>query len=220
MKMRRNLLAAVSSLAVMSAVLLTGCGAPADEGTAIRDTGFLTLSVNPEIRIEYDEEGRVIGLTGQNDDGKNIVASYPDYIGKECDEVLNDLIVKINEAGYFVEEIEGGRKNIVLQLEPGSVVPSSTFLEDVTASTQNAVKNLNLSSGIVTIDDDDYDPAYAKTVLLLPTSLWKRRKKLPSPMQVSMRQTPFLTTGNLTMTTEPLFLNWNSPQTAWNMNTT
>ena len=162
MKMRRNLLAAVSSLAVMSAVLLTGCGAPADEGTAIRDTGFLTLSVNPEIRIEYDEEGRVIGLTGQNDDGKNIVASYPDYIGKECDEVLNDLIVKINEAGYFVEEIDGGRKNIVLQLEPGSVVPSSTFLEDVTASTQNAVKNLNLSSGIVTIDDDDYDPAYAK----------------------------------------------------------
>ena len=162
MKMRRNLLAAVSSLAVMSAVLLTGCGAPADEGTAIRDTGFLTLSVNPEIRIEYDEEGRVIGLTGQNDDGKNIVASYPDYIGKECDDVLNDLIVKINEAGYFVEEIDGGRKNIVLQLEPGSVVPSSTFLEDVTASTQNAVKNLNLSSGIVTIDDDDYDPAYAK----------------------------------------------------------
>ena len=162
MKMRRNLLAAVSSLAVMSAVLLTGCGAPADEGTAIRDTGFLTLSVNPEIRIEYDEEGRVIGLTGQNDDGKNIVASYPDYIGKECDEVLNDLIVIINEAGYFVEEIAGGSKNIVLQLEPGSVVPSSTFLEDVTASTQNAVKNLNLSSGIVTIDDDDYDPAYAK----------------------------------------------------------
>ena len=162
MKMRRNLLAAVSSLAVMSAALLTGCGAPADEGTAIRDTGFLTLSVNPEIRIEYDDEGRVIDLTGQNDDGKTIVASYQDYIGKECDDVLNDLIVKINEAGYFVEDIDGGRKNIVIQLEPGSVVPSSTFLEEVTASTQNAVKNLHLSSGIVTIDDDDYDPDYAR----------------------------------------------------------
>ena len=32
----------------------------------------------------------------------------------------------------------------------------------MSASTQEAVRGLELSSGIVTIDDDDYDPAYAK----------------------------------------------------------
>ena len=32
----------------------------------------------------------------------------------------------------------------------------------MSASTQEAVKGLEISSGIVTIDDDDYDPAYAK----------------------------------------------------------
>ena len=100
MKMRRNLLAAVSSLAVMSAALLTGtgCGAPADEGTAIRDTGFLTLSVNPEIRIEYDDEGRVIDLTGQNDDGKTIVASYRDYIAGQTLALSIDLVEGIDPA--------------------------------------------------------------------------------------------------------------------------
>ena len=154
-------------MTVLSAALLTGCGAPAAQttataGTAIQDTGFLTLSVNPEIRVEYDEKGLVVGLSGQNDDGRAIVASYQDYIGKECDDVLRDLIVKINEAGYFVEDIDGGRKNIVIQIEPGSVIPDDRFLEEVSASTREAVKNLRLSSGIVTIDDDDYDPDYAR----------------------------------------------------------
>ena len=162
MKLRRKLFAAVSSLAVASAVLLAGCGAPAQDGTALKETGTLTLSVNPEIQIEYNRDGKVTALTGRNDDGKGIVEAYPDYIGKDCEIVLQDLIVEINEAGYFVDDIDGNKKNIVLQLEPGSVLPSDDFLADMSASTQDAVKGLNLSSGIVTIDDDDYDPAYAK----------------------------------------------------------
>lgn len=162
MKLRRKLFAAVSSLAVASAVLLTGCGAPAQEGTALKETGTLTLSVNPEIQIEYNREGKVTDLTGRNDDGKTIVAAYPDYIGKNCEVVLQDLIVEINEAGFFVDDIDGNKKNIVLQLEPGSVLPSDDFLEDMSLRTQETVKGLDLASGIVTIDDDDYDPAYAK----------------------------------------------------------
>ena len=162
MKLRRKLFAAVSSLAVASAVLLAGCGAPAQEGTALKETGVLTLSVNPEIQIEYNRDGKVTALTGRNDDGKGIVEAYPDYIGKDCEAVLRDLIVEINEAGYFVDDIDGNKKNIVLQLEPGSVLPSDNFLADMSASTQEAVRGLEISSGIVTIDDDDYDPAYAK----------------------------------------------------------
>ena len=168
MKSRRKFFAAVSSLAIALTVLLTGCGAPAQEGTALKETGILTLSVNPEIQIEYNRDGKVTALTGRNDDGKGIVEVYPDYIGKNCETVLQDLIVEINEAGYFVDDIDGNKKNIVLQLEPGSVLPSDNFLADMSASTQEAVKRLSLSSGIVTIDDDDYDPAYAKDGKLSP----------------------------------------------------
>ena len=60
MKLRRKFFAAVSSLAVAATVLLAGCGAPAQEGTALKETGTLTLSVNPEIQIEYDGDGKVI----------------------------------------------------------------------------------------------------------------------------------------------------------------
>lgn len=148
MKSRRKLFAAVSSLAVAITVLLTACGAPTQQGTALKETGTLTVSVNPEIQIEYNKDGKVTALTGRNDDGKGIVEVYTDYIGKSCEDVLQDLIVEINEAGYFVDDIDGNKKNIVLQLEPGSVLPSDDFLANMSASTQEAVKGLNLSSGI------------------------------------------------------------------------
>ena len=178
MKLRRKVLAAVSSLAVLAAVLLAGCATQPAEGNALKETGILTLSVNPEIQIEYNKEGRVTALSGQNEDGKGIVASYQDYIGKDCSEVLQDLIVEINEAGYFVEDVDGNQKNIVLQLEPGSVLPSSDFLANMSASTQDAVKGLRLSSGIVTIDDDDYDPAYVKDGGVSPYITLEKAKEI------------------------------------------
>ena len=162
MKLRRKLIAAASSLAVTTAVLLAGCGASQETAAPLSQTGTLMLSVNPEIQIEYDRQGLVTGLTGRNEDGKAIVSAYPDYIGKECGTVLGELIVEINQAGYFLEDIDGNERNIVLQIEPGSVLPSSDFLMDMTVSTQEAVRELNLASGIVTIDDDDYDQTYAR----------------------------------------------------------
>lgn len=76
MKSRRKLFAAVSSLAVAITVLLTACGAPTQQGTALKETGTLTVSVNPEIQIEYNKDGKVTALTGRNDDGKGIVEVY------------------------------------------------------------------------------------------------------------------------------------------------
>lgn len=163
MKTRKKLLTAVSSLAIAAMVLLTGCGGTAQsEVPEVNETGVITLSVNPEIKIEYDKDGLVTGITGANDDGKAIVEAYPDYIGKECRTVLAELIAEINEAGYFIDDIDGHEKNIVIQLEPGSIMPSEDFLTVISDSTREAVKNLKLGSGIVTIDDDDYDQSYAK----------------------------------------------------------
>ena len=83
MKTRRRLAAAIFSLAMTAMVLLTGCGNSAESQTAVPQeaaAGVITLSVNPEIRIEYDRQGLVTGITGANDDGKAIVEAYPDYI--------------------------------------------------------------------------------------------------------------------------------------------
>ena len=199
MKLRRTFLVTVSSLALLSTALLTGCGsqqtaadnsiqasteeitaeAPAETGSAaLAETGILVLSVNPEIQIDYDKEGVVTTITGRNEDGKKIAEASQDEIGKNCDEVLKNLITEIHSAGYFVEDIDGHQKNIVVQIEPGSVLPSDDFLENMSASTQSAVKGLKLTSDIVTIDDDDYDPTYTTAEKLSPYITLEKAKEI------------------------------------------
>ena len=173
MKKRRTFFAVVSSMTILTTAILAGCGMQAAEtndasstltaeGEMQKETGILTLSVNPEIQLEYDKQGKVVSLTGQNSDGRAIVTEYENYIGRACSDVLRELVTEISEAGYFVEDIDGNKRNIVIQLEPGTMVPGDEFLADLSASAQDAVKALNLSSGIVTIDEDDYDPNYAR----------------------------------------------------------
>src|SRR5699024_2527669 len=74
---------------------------------------------------------------------------YKDYIGKDSGIVLEELIALINEAGYFVEEVEGEPKRIVLELEAGSVLPEDQFLAKMTENVQSAVANLDVKTNVV-----------------------------------------------------------------------
>jgi len=110
------------------------------------DTGILTLRINPEIQIEYNDDGLVTELNGTNANGEEIVASYPDYIGKESSEVLEDLVAMIHDAGYLMDEANGEHRNIVLELEPGSVMPNDDFLQQMSQTIQETVLGLDFST--------------------------------------------------------------------------
>ena len=147
---RRKILAAASSLAVLAA-LLTGCGAQPQEGSVT--AGVLTLRVNPEIAIHYNQSGKVVALEGDNQDGREIVEAYPDYIGKDCEVVVQELVEEIHAAGYFVEEVEGQPRRVVLELDDDSQEPREDFLEDMSRSAQDALEGLSLGSTVVVEDD-------------------------------------------------------------------
>ena len=147
---RRKILAAASSLAVLAA-LLTGCGAQPQESSVT--AGVLTLRVNPEIAIHYNTDGKVVALEGDNQDGREIVEAYPDYIGKDCEVVVQELVEEIHAAGYFVEEVEGQPRRVVLELDDDSQEPREDFLEDMSRSAQDALEGLSLGSTVVVEDD-------------------------------------------------------------------
>ena len=147
---RRKILAAASSLAVLAA-LLTGCGAQPQESSVT--AGVLTLRVNPEIAIHYNTDGKVVALEGDNQDGREIVEAYPDYIGKDCEVVVQELVEEIHAAGYFVEEVEGQPRRVVLELDDDSQEPREDFLEDMSRSAQDALEGLSLGSAVVVEDD-------------------------------------------------------------------
>lgn len=156
--MKKKILTALSLVLVMMAFILTGCagnnsadglGSLSAEEQVLSDSGVLVLKINPEISIRYNEEGVVTEITGGNDDGVQIIDSYKDYIGKDSGIVLEELITLINEAGYFVEEVEGEPKRIVLELEAGSVLPEDQFLAKMTENVQSAVANLDVKTNVV-----------------------------------------------------------------------
>lgn len=167
--MRAKVLAGRTVLAGLLALCLgtlTGCGGGnketavvQQEQTAQEETegGVLLLRVNPEIAIEYDAEGRVTAVRGLNDEGRSIVADYQDYMGKKCREVVSELVGVINEAGYFVEEVEGQGRKITIEIESGSVTPEPDFLEQIAADVQQYVEEMQVN-GVVSLDGEtDYE---------------------------------------------------------------
>ena len=163
----KKLLKSILSIALAGALALTaltGCSvAPTDNVTPLAETGYLTLRVNPEIELEYNKDGKVTDLTGKNDEGRAIVAAYNDYIGKDCTVVLTDLLVDINEGGYFESDDEDHPKNVVLQIRPGSVMPDENFLTRLSDNVKVTVKSFGVKEdGTILIDTEDYDDTYDK----------------------------------------------------------
>ena len=118
--------------------------------------GTLLLSVNPEIEIEYDHRGLVIEIEGLNNDGKAVAGAYKDYKGKDCDTVVNELVKKIYDSGFFETTIGGQSRNIVIKLEDGSVAPDDTFLDKMAQGVRDTVAEYNISSKPMLIDKDDF----------------------------------------------------------------
>ncbi len=143
--------------------LMTGCAGKAEEtaapalagNEAVQENGgTLILKVNPEIAVEYDENGRVTSVTGRNEDGRKIVESYQDYIGKECHEAVEELVSLIHEAGYFVEEVEGESRKITIEIETGSILPEEDFVDEIVTGVQTYVKDMQINSPVVAEDQN------------------------------------------------------------------
>lgn len=144
--------------------LMSGCAGKAEEtaapalagneAAAQENGGTLILKVNPEIAVEYDENGRVTSVTGRNEDGRKIAESYQDYIGKECHEAVEELVSLIHEAGYFVEEVEGESRKITIEIETGSILPEEDFVDEIVTGVQTYVKDMQINSPVVAEDQN------------------------------------------------------------------
>ena len=149
-----SLAASMTSHASASALLKQDASVVTDKTVK---TGTLLISVNPEIKMDYNYKGRVLKLSGMNESGRAVVRDMKNYQYDPCDEVMEDLIREIYKDGYFDTQKNHPAKNLLIKLEAGSKTPDSQFLEDVADSARYTLKDCGLKSSTVTVNTSDLD---------------------------------------------------------------
>ncbi len=165
---KMRFLSVIMALAMIMTVFTACTTTPRSQQTDLSQGGTLLLKVNPEIAISYDETGLVTSVSARNPDAQALLEGYTGFEGKEATAVITELVEKIGNAGYFVEEVEGVRKQIVIEIEKGSAVPNPEFIDKVVSSVKETVKNKNWYTpidieneslyGITDYIDTDYGP--------------------------------------------------------------
>lgn len=169
-KIRKKSLMTAMLFVLTFLMLLTGCAGNSSSAPAqtLASGGTLILKVNPEIAVSYDDLGKVTKINARNDDAKKILQNYSGFEGKDTKVVMVDLVKAIKDAGYFVEEIEGKNKQITIEIEKGSKLPSPVFMDDIVLGVKDYVQSSSLHSpldiqgetdyGIASYVDTDYGP--------------------------------------------------------------
>ena len=182
MTKKRMIIALVAVLSLMvCGSLIAGCAQQSAAGsTAISSGdaavqqedeiyGTIVLRVNPEIAVSYDKQGNVVKVEGLNDDGRALVPSDDEFVGQPCRSVVETLLGKFNDAGFLVEEVEGEGRQVQIELEDGSHMPTHNFLNDIVEGADsyahtNKVNAVFAVSGTTDYgwsyyDDTDYGPS-------------------------------------------------------------
>ncbi len=156
MKKSRQIITLGISILFVAATLFGCAKGTASKDASMDEMGTIHLRVNPEISIRYDKDGLVTLIKGENDDGEKIVADYKDFVGKDAREVVKELIIKIHEAGYFVSDIDGSKRNITIEIEDGSVLPLPDFAKMIAKDVRSTLRSLDLDVQLRGIDASDY----------------------------------------------------------------
>lgn len=164
--MKKRTMLTLGLVLMMSLACLTGCGqnetqsassAPTGSAsTEVATGGVLVLKVNPEIAVEYDDAGNVKGITARNEDARAIIEQAGDLIGQPAREAVKQLVTLIGDAGYFVEEVEGEKRQITIEIEAGSKLPNDAFLDEVVADVKDCVNSHRWQTPLDVVNESDY----------------------------------------------------------------
>ena len=129
----------------------------------------LYLTINPEVQIDLNRQGGVVGLSGQNEEGAELVEGY-DARGKDKVEVTGDLIDRAIDLGYLSE---GGKVSIAIDA-PEEALFEEYGVELRTGVTEHLDGRLQVTVEIVSYDaaapEPEKTPAPTQSVAPEPSA--------------------------------------------------
>ena len=129
-------------LAVAMIFALAACNqADAPETTATPTTaptekasepiGVLYLTFGAAIEMVYDEDGKVLELTGNNEAGNAIAEECQNQLGKECVFAARKILRYISD-----NQLIGDAKTVALRVGKGDPLPDEEFLDTIITDCQ------------------------------------------------------------------------------------
>lgn len=120
---------------------------------------IVTLSVNPSIRFVLDKDNKVASVTGENDEGKMIVAGE-EIVGKPIDKAI-ELVLKVeNETGYLVSgNVSSDENNISVSVTVDNKAVEEALKDSISNTVSAVCDELNVDAHM------EYAQAYNKEKL-------------------------------------------------------
>ncbi|MEG1656178.1 MAG: hypothetical protein RR292_01705, partial [Christensenellaceae bacterium] len=115
-------------------------------------THLITMDVNPSISIETNRLGRVVSVTGVNDDAKAVLANY-DSKGK----VLEDVVAEIADLLVINGYLQNGTQDVLVTVRNDGAAAENVDKMNATISDYMKKKGLsaNISSRIENFTAED-----------------------------------------------------------------
>jgi len=106
----------------------------------------VTLSVNPSIRFVLDKDNKVAAVTGENDEGKMIVAGE-EIVGQPIDKAI-ELVLRVeNETGYLVSgNVTSDENNIRVSIMVDNEAVEDALKDSISNSVSLVCDELNVDA--------------------------------------------------------------------------
>lgn len=157
-KMKKGLIFATSGLA-LAVVVGVGAYIALNNTTSNQSPSIVTLSVNPSIRFVLDKQNNVVSVTGENDEGKMIIAEE-EIVGKPINEAIELVLTIENETGYLVSgNVTSDENNISVSITVDNEKVEETLKNSISSTVNNVCEKLNIDGHL------SYAEAYSREQL-------------------------------------------------------
>ena len=171
MKMKRILKFAIPCclviVAAVAAIILLGCNK--NPGLTKEEGAVVQVNVNPSISFVVSEDGTVISVYGENDEGKMLVSGEI-FIDLPIDEAIEKIIEIENETGYLVSgNVEANENKISITIEASKDEVLNSINDKVNNKVNEVCEKLNIKENLEIVKTKALDSLVNRALELDPT---------------------------------------------------
>ena len=147
MKLTKILSLCLVAVLLVGAFALVGCEEK-------KEQKVMTMSLNPEIEVILDEEGKVITVNALNEEGNLIISSqaFVNVQGKTAEEVAELFMQVSAENGFLVTGRVGTGENQVEITISGDLSAAKELFDDVKATVDTYLSEENITATLTQVE--------------------------------------------------------------------